>query len=286
MMMEAGKEALFWEKAGVYISCLLCPHHCLIAEGKTGRCLVRRQREGKLIAEGYGRISLLGMDPVEKKPLYHFHPGSWILSAGSHGCNMRCAFCQNSAISQNRAVTQFYEPRELLQVARRQPRNLGLAFTYNEPLINMEYLLDTAPLFKDRGLKTVLVTNGLVCAEPLNALLPLVDALNIDVKGFSEDYYRKLGGDLPTVQQTVAAAAGRCHVEVTTLVVPGENDGVQEMEALTEWLAAISPEIPLHLNRFFPNYHMQNKPPTPLETLNILAAIARRRLRHVHIGNV
>jgi pyruvate formate lyase activating enzyme len=280
------KEALFCEKAGDFIKCLLCPHHCLIAEGQTGRCLARRQREGRLIAEGYGRISSLSMDAVEKKPLYHFHPGSQILSAGSYGCNMRCAFCQNSAISQERAATKFYEPRELLRVALSQPRNLGLAFTYNEPLINMEYLLDTAPLLREAGLKVVLVTNGLIAAAPLIDLLPLVDALNIDVKGFSEAYYRRLGGDLPAVRQTLEAAAARCHVEVTALVIPGENDDARDMEALTDWLAAISPEIPLHVNRFFPRYRMKDKPPTPPQTLNALAAIARRRLRHVHIGNM
>jgi pyruvate formate lyase activating enzyme len=279
-------EAKFYESAGVYIKCLLCPHNCLIAEGKTGRCLVRRHQGGRLIAECYGRVSALGLDPIEKKPLHHFHPGSWILSLGSYGCNMRCAFCQNSAISQEKAATDFYAPEELLHLVRRQPQNIGLAFTYNEPLINLEYILDTAPLLRDHGLKIALVTNGLICAEPLAILLPLVNALNIDVKSYNEDYYRKLDGDLQTVKRTVESAAARCHVEVTTLVVPGENDSAQEMEGLTDWLASISPEIPLHLSRFFPRYHMTDKPPTPLETLNKLAAIARRRLRHVYIGNI
>jgi pyruvate formate lyase activating enzyme len=280
------KEAQFYEKTGAYCKCQLCPHKCLIAEGKTGLCRVRGQREGKLIAEGYGRVSALGLDPIEKKPLHHFYPGAWILSLGSYGCNMHCNFCQNSAISQDKAVTEFYSPEELLYAARRQPANIGLAFTYNEPLINIEYILDTAPLLKEQGLKVVLVTNGLVCAEPLAVLLPHVDALNIDVKSYAAKYYRKLGGDLQTVKQTVESAAKHCHVEVTTLIVPEENDSAAELEALSEWLAAISPAIPLHLSRFFPRYHMMDKPPTPLDTLNKLAAITRRKLKHVYIGNI
>jgi len=279
-------EAKFYEGAGDYVKCLLCPHNCLIAEDKTGRCLVRRHQNSKLIAEGYGRISALSLDPIEKKPLHRFYPGALILSAGSYGCNMHCAFCQNSAISQDRAVTEFYAPEELLHIAHRQSQNIGLAFTYNEPLINMEYMLDTAPLLREHGLKVALVTNGLVCAEPLTALLPWIDALNIDVKAYSEDYYHRLGGDLQTVKATVEYAAACCHVEITTLVVPGDNDGAAEMEALTDWLASISPEIPLHLSRFFPRYRLTEKPPTPIETLNKLTAIARRRLRYVYIGNV
>jgi len=228
----------------------------------------------------------LSLDPIEKKPLRHFYPGSRILSLGGYGCNMRCAFCQNSDISQYKAVTEFYAPADLLQAARRQIKNIGLAFTYNEPLINIEYILDTAPLFKECGLKVVLVTNGLICAEPLAVLLPWVDALNIDVKGHTEEYYRKLGGDLQTVKKTVENSASNCHVEITTLVAPGENDSVEEIEALTDWLASISSDIPLHLSRFFPRYLMTNKAPTPVETLNKLAAIARHRLKYVYIGNV
>ena len=280
------KEALYYEKAGAYVSCRLCPHNCLIAEGKTGRCLVRRNQDGKLVAEGYGRICSLCYDPIEKKPLRHFYPGSHILSVGSYGCNMRCSFCQNSAISQEHSPAKFYAPQELLHLSLHQPNNIGLAFTYNEPLINVEYMLDTAPLFQEHGLKVVLVTNGLVRAEPLAALLPYVDALNIDVKGFNAAYYRKLGGDLTTVKHTVETVAAACHVEVTTLVVPGENDSAEETEALADWLATLNPQIPLHLSRFFPRYRMTDKPPTPIETLNELAAIARRRLRHVYIGNV
>jgi pyruvate formate lyase activating enzyme len=280
------KEALFYKKWSAFVKCMLCPHKCEIAAGKTGLCRVRRHIEGKLIAESYGRVSALGLDPIEKKPLRHFHPGFCILSLGSYGCNMRCAFCQNSAISQDIAATEFYAPEELARVSLGRPNNIGLAFTYNEPLINIEYILDSAPLIKERGQKVVLVTNGLVCEEPLAALLPHVDAMNIDVKSFSADCYRQLGGDLATVKRTVESALARCHVEITTLVVPGQIDSAQEMEELTVWLSALSPQIPLHVSRFYPRYRMQDKPPTPLETLNDLATIARRKLRHVYIGNV
>ncbi|MCL1817230.1 MAG: AmmeMemoRadiSam system radical SAM enzyme [Clostridiales bacterium] len=288
------KEALYYEKTSTYVVCELCPHKCEIAQGKSGLCRTRINIDGKLIAAGYGSVSALGLDPIEKKPLRHFYPGSWILSLGGFGCNMQCAFCQNHAISQNRvfinscepASKDFFASEEVLRKAYSQHKNIGIAFTYNEPLINIEYIMDIAPLFRAYGLKIVLVTNGLICPEPLADLLPLIDALNIDVKGFNEAFYKKLGGDLSTVKNTVETAATRCHVEITNLIVPGENDIPEEMEALADWLATISPEIPLHINRFFPHYRMTNKPPTLLDTLNKLAAIAQSKLRHVHIGNI
>ena len=288
------KEALYYDKADVYVSCRLCPRNCKLANGQSGCCSARKHVNGKLMAAGYGRVSTLGMDPIEKKPLRHYYPGSWIVSLGSYGCNMSCAFCQNDTISQSRMLLNFpepgakdyYTPEEVLCNAYGQPKNVGIAFTYNEPLINIEYILDIAPLFRACGLKVVLVTNGIISAEPLADLLPLTDALNIDVKGFNEAFYKKLGGDLSTVKRTVEAAISCCHVEITALIVPGENDAPEEMEELTDWLAALNPETPLHISRFFPRYRMKEKPPTPIATLNELAAIARRRLRYVHTGNV
>lgn len=287
------KEAMYYENAGAFVSCRLCPHNCLIGKNKPGLCKARLYLDDKLTAAGYGRVSALGLDPIEKKPLRNFYPGSWILSLGSYGCNMRCAFCQNDAISQNRVLidfpkrteTGYYTPEEILRKAYGQPKNIGIAFTYNEPLINIEYVMETALLFKASGQKVVLVTNGLINAEPLDDLLPMVDALNIDVKGFSKAIYKKLGGDLDTVKYTVQTAAARCHVEVTALIVPGENDSPEEMESLTDWLAAVNPHIPLHISRFFPRYLMREKPATPIETLNEMSAIARRRMRHVYLGN-
>lgn len=277
-------EARFYEKAGTIAHCRLCPHGCKIKDGQIGLCGVRKNIGGILRAESYGLISSLALDPIEKKPLRRFHPGRQILSAGSYGCNMTCAYCQNSAISQKIPETRFISPGELTGIAKSTRGNLGLAFTYNEPLMSMEYLLDAAPLLKDAGLKVVLVTNGLVSHAPLEALLPHVDAMNIDVKAFTKEGYRALGGDLETVKHTVELSAEACHVEVTALIVPGKNDGKEEMEALSEWLASISPDIPLHLSRFFPRYKMTDAQPTPVEKLNALAETAKRILKHVYMG--
>jgi pyruvate formate lyase activating enzyme len=205
---------------------------------------------------------------------------------GGYGCNMRCDFCQNSSISREKPDTEYISPERLTELAASVPGNLGLAFTYNEPLIGAEYLLDAAPLLRERGMKIVLVSNGMICAEPLTELLPFVDAINVDVKAFTKDFYERMGGDLETVRQTVALCAESCHVEVTTLIIPGENDGDDETAALSRWLASVSREIPLHLTRFFPRYRMQEKPPTPVETLRRLAKIAGRELAHVYMGNI
>jgi pyruvate formate lyase activating enzyme len=199
---------------------------------------------------------------------------------------MSCGYCQNHHISQEAEQVEFVQPEELLKLALSVPDNLGVAFTYNEPLMHMEYILGAAPLLQKHGLKVVLVTNGYVNETPLLRLLPYIDAMNIDVKGFTEEWYRQLGGCLATVKRTVELCVPRCHVEVTTLIVPGENDGEGEMEQLSSWLASLSPETPLHLSRFFPRYHMTDKPPTPVETLHRLAEVARLRLRWVYVGNV
>jgi pyruvate formate lyase activating enzyme len=283
------KEALFYEKqSDGSVICNLCPHGCHIALGCAGLCGVRRNTGGALFAESYGCISSLSLDPIEKKPLYRFYPGGMILSAGSYGCNMKCAYCQNHAISQQKPETKFAHPEELLRLAlaKTAAGNIGIAFTYNEPLISIEYILDAAPLFKDAGLKMVLVTNGMINAEPLKALLPYTDAMNIDVKTFDAAKYKKLGGDLPAVVQTVEESAARCHVEVTSLIVPGQNDNVDDMQALAEWLAGISPEIPLHITRFFPRYRMSGGEPTPVKTIKTLTEAAQKILKHVYSGNV
>ncbi|MCL2352640.1 MAG: AmmeMemoRadiSam system radical SAM enzyme [Firmicutes bacterium] len=288
------KQARFYEKDGDRLRCRLCPHLCAVGPGGTGLCGVRRNAGGVLYAESYGRFTSLALDPVEKKPLRRFHPGRRILSAGGYGCNMRCPYCQNSDISQQipddsqdgRTETEYIPPEKMLALALAIEGNLGVAFTYNEPLIAVEYLLDTAPLLKENGLASVLVTNGLVNPGPLEELLPYIDAMNIDIKGFTPAFYGKLGGDLETVKETVRLCAARCHVEVTTLVIPGENDGDGEMEALCGWLASVSPELPLHLSRFFPRWRMTEREPTPVNTLRRLEGIAKERLRHVYVGNV
>ena len=266
--------------------CTLCPHHCEIADGNAGLCGVRVNTGGELLAESYGRVTSLALDPIEKKPLYHFHPGSKILSIGSYGCNMKCSFCQNHRISQENPEGEYISPEELARLAADIQGNIGVAFTYNEPLIWIEYIMDAAPLIRRNGQSVILVSNGQINAEPLEKLIPLVDAWNIDVKAFSHDFYRKHRGDLDVVKHTVEAASAVSHVEVTTLIIPGENDGEEEVAALTGWLSGVSEKIPYHLSRFFPRYKMADHQPTPRETLVKLVEIAGQMLRHVHIGNL
>lgn len=270
--------------------CPVCPHHCLLAEGQTGRCRARKNREGKIASINYGKLTSLMLDPIEKKPLRRFFPGSRILSVGSFGCNLACPFCQNYEISMadsGQAHWQEAAPEALAGLAQEyQDRgNIGVAFTYNEPLVGYEFVRDTARLVRERGMKNVLVTNG--CAEPLvlEELLPYVDAMNIDLKGFTGEWYEKLGGDLETVKRFIARAAQDCHVELTTLIVPGENDSEEEMDREARWIASLDWEIPLHVTRFFPQYRMADKAPTPVERVYRLRNTAAQWLRYVYVGN-
>lgn len=278
------------EEGSMKTVCNICPHKCKLEEGQLGFCQGRISRNGKVISENYGRITAMALDPIEKKPLYHFYPGAKILSVGSYGCNLRCPFCQNCDIAMvkgddidygkircERLVEQAYQLKDR--------GNIGIAYTYNEPLIGYEFVKDCSYLASKRGLKNVVVTNGYICEEPLYELLPLVDAFNIDLKGFSPDFYKRLKGDLDTVKNTIMIAAKHCHVEVTTLIIPDENDSVEEMEALSSWLADINPGIPLHISRFFPRWKMQDRDATPVETIYRLADIAGKNLKHVYKGN-
>lgn len=270
--------------------CGVCPHNCIIEEGKTGFCRARSCRDGTIIDDNYGKITSIALDPIEKKPLRHFYPGSMILSVGSYGCNLRCPFCQNHEISMagaDNSDTVYMAPHELVSKAESyiDRGNIGLAFTYNEPLIGYEYTYDCAKSAHEHGLKTVLVTNGYINPAPLQALLPYIDALNIDLKGFTDAYYRKLEGHLEPVKRTITAAAARCHVEVTTLIVPGENDSPDEMRSLSAWLGEVDKNIPLHITRFFPRYHFADKAATPVSTVYMLADVARRQLVYVYEGN-
>ena len=270
--------------------CELCFHHCKLEEGQTSLCRARTCRDGAVIPLNYGKLTSLDLDPIEKKPLRRFHPGSLILSVGSFGCNLRCPFCQNHEISMagdSGIPTVEVSPEQLAaQAAELVPHgNIGVAYTYNEPLIGYEYVRDCAALVHEQGMVNVLVTNGTVEEEPWRALLPLVDAANIDLKGFTPSWYRRLGGDLETVKRSIVLAAERCHVEVTTLLILGENDSEEEIRELARWLASISPEIPLHLSRFFPQYQMVDRLPTPVEQVYRLAEAARGYLSYVYTGN-
>lgn len=270
-------------------TCTLCFHHCQLDEGQTGFCRARASRGDKIVPLNYGRLTSLALDPIEKKPLRRFHPGSQILSVGSFGCNLRCPFCQNASIAQvgSEAPTRNVTPEELASLARELvPRgNIGVAYTYNEPLVGYEYVRDCAERIRQAGLLNVLVSNGTIEEKPWRELLPLIDAANIDLKGFNDSWYRFLSGDLATVKRNIAIAAEHCHVEVTTLIIPGGNDSPAEMQAEAKWLAAINPDIPLHISRFFPRHHMTNRPPTPVETIYHLADIAREHLQYVYTGN-
>jgi pyruvate formate lyase activating enzyme len=272
-----------------YIECLICPFKCKIRPGKTGICGVRKNAGEKIELLTYGIISGISLDPVEKKPLYHFFPGNNILSIGSYGCNMRCDFCQNHHISQNVRLDQKEktEPSELLSHSLSAKRNIGIAFTYNEPVIWFEFVKDVAELVKDKGLHTAMVTNGYVCKEPLEEYLVLIDAFNVDLKAFNNDFYKKLtGAELEPVKRSLKqiAKAGR-HLEITTLVVTGKNDDLIEMGNQVKWIAnELGKDVPFHLSRYFPIYKRQD-PATPQETLLKLYEIAIRELNYVYLGN-
>ncbi|MGD0152398.1 MAG: AmmeMemoRadiSam system radical SAM enzyme [Thermacetogeniaceae bacterium] len=283
------QEARFYEKQdGNKVWCRLCPQNCHLEPGQAGICRARRNEGGALYSLNYGQVSSIGIDPIEKKPLYHFYPGSQILSVGTFGCNFHCGFCQNWQIAHGDPSTQEVSPEELVAsavLARERSDSIGIAFTYSEPLVWYEYVYDTAKLAREQGLKNVLVTNGSIREEPLLELLPLIDAMNIDVKGFTEDYYRETcHGRLAPVKQTVELAHTRSHVEITTLLVPTLNDSDGEIAALVDWLAGLNPEIPIHFSRYFPQYQL-DLPPTPLKTLRRAQEIARRKLKYVYTGN-
>jgi len=270
--------------------CQVCMHHCSLRNGQRGICRARKNENGTILCENYGEITALALDPIEKKPLKMFYPGSMILSAGSFGCNLRCPFCQNYEISmtgKKEADTRYLSPQALTDIAMEYQvqGNIGVAFTYNEPLVGWEYVRDTAALVKKAGMKNVLVTNGTASIQILNEILPYIDAMNIDLKGFSKKYYQKLRGNLATVKQFIIRSAEMCHVELTTLIVPGENDDIAQMEEEAEWIASVKKEIPLHITRFFPWYRMKDRKATEIEHIYRLADAARKHLDYVFIGN-
>lgn len=286
---EMEKEALYYEKIdSSTVRCGLCPHRCTIAEGKTGICGVRKNRKGTLYTMIYGEVSSVAMDPIEKKPLYHFYPGSSILSVGTVGCSFRCGFCQNYNISQNpEHPTKYYDPDEIVAIAM-ENRSVGIAYTYSEPLIWHEWVIDTCKCAREAGLKNVFVTNGYINQEPCAELLRYADAFNIDLKSFSDEFYRKtVGGRLKPVLDTIEEISKREDIvlEVTTLVIPGYNDSDEEMEQLTEWLSSLSPDIPYHLSAYYPMYKF-TAPATTLPILQRMEKIAKKRINYVYLGNV
>jgi pyruvate formate lyase activating enzyme len=268
------------------IKCLLCPNACLISEGQHGICRVRYNRGGELVLPYYGRLSSLAMDPIEKKPLYHFFPGTQILSVGFWGCSFHCPFCQNYSISQaTNEYSQKIVPDELVEKAQKTG-SAGIAYTYSEPLIHFEYVMDTARLAREKGLKNVLVSNGYINTEPASELLEFIDAANIDLKTFNPEFYRKeIGGKLEEVKRFISQAAGTINLEVTTLVIPTKNDTEKEIEEISRFLAGINDEIPYHLSCYYPTYKY-NIPPTSTSLVKHLAKVAKRHLKYVYLGNV
>ncbi len=275
------KEALYYREFGENsVKCLLCPHECTIAQGRAGLCRVRENIDGKLYTKTYEMVSSLAIDPIEKKPLRLMKPGNHILSIGTIGCNFRCSFCQNYHISQSNPPLRKIPVDELLNISDSLNESIGIAFTYNEPTIWYEYILEVAMRNKK---DTVLVTNGYINPEPLNRLLPYIAAMNIDIKSMNPNFYRKTcGGKLEHVQKTIEIAAKQTHIELTFLAIPGFNDSEEEMEQLTTWICTVNQKIPLHIIPFRPMYKMNYVPAQTIKKLSRLKQVARKRLSYVY----
>jgi len=282
------KEARYWEPLDEgRVRCRLCPHGCVLGRDQVGLCRVRENRDGTLCALNYERVTSINHDPIEKKPLFHFYPGRNILSLGTVGCNLACAFCQNWSISQAATGTTRLSVGRAVELAREREDNLGIAYTYNEPFIWFEFVREAAELVKEAGLKNVLVTNGYVNEEPLRELLPFVDAMNVDIKAMRPEFYRELcraRAEPPRRTVEIAREQG-CLVEVTNLIIPNWNDGEEEIRGLVDWLASVDPAVPLHFSRYHPAYKM-TEPPTPEQTLLRAREIAREKLPYVYLGNI
>lgn len=278
-------EARYYERQGDRLVCRLCPHACSLTDGAVGACRSRKNEGGKLWALTYGASTSIALDPIEKKPLYHFYPGKAILSIACNACNMRCPFCQNWEISQQEAPTQDLPPDILGHVYQDHP-SLGVSYTYTEPLMWFEYLLDACRRIRELGGKNVLVTNGLINEEPLRELLPLVDAMNIDLKTMdSKIYQKKLYGDLATVKKTIEISHQHCHVEITNLLVTGINDKEAEVDQVIEYIAGLDRNLPLHFSRYYPNYNYK-RTPTSDRILEYAYEQGRKKLNYVYLGNV
>ena len=268
------------------ILCQLCPNKCVISNSRHGICKIRFNKSGDLDLPIYGKLSAIALDPIEKKPLYHFYPKSDILSIGFYGCSFHCPFCQNHSISQtNKGRYNEKTPDELVVIAKSH-NSVGIAYTYSEPLIHFEYVLNSAKIARKKGLKNVLVSNGYINPEPAVELLEYLDAANIDLKSFTNDFYKnEIGGGLEEVKRFISQAADKIHLEVTTLVIPGKNDSDEEIESIARFLSELSPDIPYHLSCYSPTYKY-SIPPTPPSAVMHLAEIAGKYLNYVYLGNV
>lgn len=287
------KEARFYEqREGKEVRCRLCAHNCIIPRDGVGVCGVRTNIDGTLYSLIYGRVSSVSPDPVEKKPLYHFYPGSSVLSFGAVGCNFKCAYCQNWRISQtapdNYAMREAGTPDRILTLIRRHTCS-GVAFTYNEPTIGWEFAYDISKAVKERGYYSVFVSNGYINPEPLRTIAPYLDAINIDLKAIREEQYIRMSRAKlqPVLDTLLLARELGIHIEITTLVVPGFNDSSEDLKATASWIRNnLGPDIPYHLSRYHPDYHY-TAPATPIQTLVEALTIARAEgLNYVYLGNI
>ncbi len=285
--MKEVKECLFYEKVDSgKVKCVLCPQYCLIEKDCVGFCNVRHNEEGVLYSKNYGIISSYAMDPIEKKPLKRFHSGSKILSVGTFGCNLKCSFCQNHSISQELKEGISTTPQNIVDMASHEVDNIGIAFTYNEPSVWYEFIIETAKLNKENGKENVLITNGYINEEPLEKLLPYIDAMNIDLKGMDDSYYKDVcKGRVAPVLRTIEKSVKQCHVEITTLLVTDQMDDLKKVKDIAQWVGSINKNIPLHLSRYFPNYHYQ-KPPTDVDFMRAAKHEAEKYLTYVYLGNI
>jgi pyruvate formate lyase activating enzyme len=281
------KEALYYKKLkNQKVKCNLCPKYCVISKDNIGICRVRKNIDGKLYAISYGKITGYHLDPIEKKPLYNYKKGSMVFSFGSYGCNLTCRFCQNHEIAHGNPRTVNLSIDEIIKKTKEDPRSIGIAYTYNEPLINYEFTLDCAKKAKENGLDNILVTNGYINEEPLKELLKYIDAINIDLKAFNNDFYKTIcGGSIEEVKKNIVLSAKQTHVEITCLVIDDLNSNQDEILDMVQWIASIDKDIPLHLARYFPRYKM-TKPATKVDTLFNLFNIAKKYLNNVYLGNV
>ncbi|NQS97349.1 MAG: AmmeMemoRadiSam system radical SAM enzyme [candidate division Zixibacteria bacterium] len=286
-ILESKKSAPFYSIKGNRLVCEICPRFCKLKDGQEGLCRGRRNIGGKLYAVNYGETASIAMDPIEKKPLYHFHPGEIILSVGPNSCSFTCKFCQNYQISQQKIPTRRVTPEELAAYSRRQG-SIGVAYTYTEPLMWYEFLLDCGAEFHAQGMYNVLVTNGYVNPAPFDKLIPLIDAMNVDLKSMDDDFYRKLCGGVrlqPVLDTITAAHQAGIHIEITQLLITGENDSREQIERTVRWIADLGKDIPIHFSRYFPHYKF-TAPATKSATLEQAYRIASQELEWVYVGNI
>ena len=279
------KECMYYKRINEKIECTLCPHNCIISEGKKGICQQRKNINNKLYSINYGKITSIGIDNIEKKPLYNFMKGTKTFSLGSLGCNFSCKFCQNYRIAKEESQYKELSPEEAVDTAVKQ-KIPSISFTYNEPTVWYEYVLETAKIAKSKGLKTICVSNGFINQEPLIELLEYIDAFNIDLKAFKSNFYKDLcGGRLEPVLESIKEINKKSHIEITTLVIDGRNGNVEDVEDIFKWIGDLNREIPLHISRYFPAYMMKD-PATKVETLIKLKELGSKYLKNIYIGNV